>query len=143
MDRLSPAHRSWNMSRIRARDTKPELAVRSALHQLGYRFRLRKYRLPGKPDVVLVSRRTVVFVHGCFWHRHGCKYSYTPKSNLQFWLSKFEENKERDRRTSRALRSSCWNVVVVWECQTYDRDLLTRTLKSKLRSLEKTTPDSR
>ena len=118
MDRLSPEHRSWNMSRIRGRDTQPELAVRSALHRAGYRFRLHRKDLPGRPDIVLPKHRTVVFVHGCFWHRHkGCRFAYTPKSRVAFWQKKFDDNVERDRRNVRALRALGWRVVTVWECQ--------------------------
>jgi len=118
------------MSRIRGTDTTPERLVRSALHRLGFRFRLSKSRLPGRPDVVLPRHRTVVFVHGCFWHRHrDCRFAYTPKSNLRFWERKFAENVERDRRTTRKLRSLGWKVVTVWECETRDRDRLLRRLE--------------
>src|SRR3989338_7179007 len=98
MDTLSPEKRSWNMSRIRGENTKPELAVRSMLHRMGYRFRISDKTLPGKPDIVLPKYRTAIFVHGCFWHRHqGCKYTYTPKSRLDFWSRKFEGNVMRDK----------------------------------------------
>ena len=118
------------MSRIRGTDTTPERLVRSALHRLRFRFRLSKSRLPGRPDVVLPRHRTVVFVHGCFWHRHrDCRFAYTPKSNLRFWERKFAENVERDRRTTRKLRSLGWKVVTVWECETRDRDRLLRRLE--------------
>ena len=119
VDRLSPEHRSWNMSRIRGRNTQPELAVRSALHRAGYRFRLHRKDLPGRPDIVLPKHRTVVFVHGCFWHRHpGCRFAYTPKSRVAFWQKKFDDNVARDRRNVRALRALGWRVITVWECQT-------------------------
>lgn len=118
VDSLSRKHRSWNMSRIRSRDTGPELLVRSALHRAGYRFRLHSKDLPGRPDIVLPKYHTVVFVHGCFWHRHkGCRFAYTPKSRVAFWNNKFRGNIERDRRTSTALRKLGWRVVTVWECQ--------------------------
>jgi len=118
IDRLSRERRSWNMSRIRGRHTAPEKLVRSALHRSGYRFRLHSKQLPGRPDVVLPKYRTVVFVHGCFWHRHeGCRYAYTPKSRVAFWSAKFEGNVERDRRNVRALRKLGWKVVTVWECE--------------------------
>ena len=117
-DRLTRARRSWNMSRIRSRDTEPEKQVRSALHRAGYRFRLHSKKLPGRPDVVLPKYRTVVFVHGCFWHRHkGCRCAYTPKSRVAFWNAKFESNVERDRRNARELRRLGWKVVTVWECE--------------------------
>jgi len=117
-DRLSPERRSWNMSRIRGRDTAPERHVRSILHTLGCRFRLHAAKLPGKPDVVLPRHRSVVVVHGCFWHRHkACRFAYTPKSNVVFWTKKFAENVARDRRTTSALRRLGWRVIVVWECE--------------------------
>src|SRR4051794_30936789 len=104
MDRLSPERRSWNMSRIRSRDTKPEILVRSILHRLGFRFRKVGRKLPGKPDVILPKYRTVVFVHGCFWHRHGgCKMAYTPKSRVTFWARKFIANQNRDKAVRRLL----------------------------------------
>ena len=119
MDSLSRGHRSWNMSRIKSRDTSPELKVRSILHSSGYRFRLHRKDLPGKPDIVLPKYRTVIFVHGCFWHRHlDCKYAYTPKSNIEFWEKKFTANLERDWRNTEFLEQDGWTVKVVWECQT-------------------------
>jgi DNA mismatch endonuclease (patch repair protein) len=118
VDRLTSAQRSWNMSRIRGRDTQPELLVRSALHRAGYRFRLHRKDLPGRPDIVLPKYRTVVFVHGCFWHRHaGCRFTYTPKSRIAFWQNKFDANVERDRLARDKLRRLGWNVATVWECQ--------------------------
>ena len=106
------------MSRIRSRDTKPEMVVRRLLHSLGHRYRLHRKGLPGKPDIVLPKYRTVIFVHGCFWHRHpGCKYAYTPKSRLEFWNKKFDENVRRDRENKKALRKLGWKVIVVWECE--------------------------
>ena len=106
------------MSRIRAKDTKPELAVRSLLHRLGFRFRIHVKRLPGCPDIVLPKLRTVVFVNGCFWHRHrNCKFAYSPKSRKAFWEEKFRANVMRDRQRQRDLRRLGWTVRVVWECQ--------------------------
>jgi DNA mismatch endonuclease, patch repair protein len=126
------------MSRIRGKDTRPEIAVRSVLHRLGLRFRkhglFRNERLPGRPDVVMAARRTVVVVHGCFWHRHrGCSAAYTPKSNLPFWLAKFEGNVARDRRNAVVLRRLGWRVITVWECETSDHQKLARMLKKRLR----------
>ena len=119
VDTLSRKRRSWNMSRIKGRDTAPERIVRSVLHRLGFRFRLHGQKLPGRPDIVLPKYKTVVLVHGCFWHRHSrCRFAYTPKSNVAFWLRKFEENVARDRRTKRRLRTLGWAVVTVWECET-------------------------
>lgn len=121
MDRLTKKRRSWNMSRIRSRDTKPELIVRSLLHRMGYRFRLHRKDLPGKPDIVLPKYRTVVFVHGCFWHRHkGCKYAYTPKSRIDFWQEKFHENIERDKKRQIELKRLGWKIIVIWECEIHD-----------------------
>jgi DNA mismatch endonuclease, patch repair protein len=118
MDRISKERRSWNMSRIRSKNTRPEVLVRSLMHRLGYRFRLHSRRLPGSPDIVLSKWRTVVFVHGCFWHRHsGCQYAYCPKSRKGFWQRKFSENVRRDVEKVRALRSLGWRVVTVWECE--------------------------
>ena len=118
MDVWSPAKRSEVMARIRSGDTKPELMVRSLLHRSGVRFSLRRKDLPGKPDIVLPKYGTVVFVHGCFWHRHpGCKVATIPKSRVAFWEDKFARNVARDRRNQRALRAQGWRVLVVWECR--------------------------
>ena len=116
-DRLSPAERSRQMSRIRGRDTVPEKHLRTALHRRGFRFRLHRRDLPGRPDLVLPRHRAVIFVHGCFWHRHsGCLHAYEPKSRTAFWFGKFEENVERDRRQIKALEQAGWRVGLVWEC---------------------------
>ena len=116
-DFLSPAARSERMSRIRGRDTAPELALRKALHALGLRYRLHG-RLPGKPDVVLPRHKAVVFVHGCFWHRHeGCKIASMPKSNAAFWQEKFDRNVARDARVRGELHAAGWRVFTVWECE--------------------------
>lgn len=118
MDRIDKNRRSWNMSRIKSKDTVPEVFVRSILHSMGYRFRLHPTALPGRPDIVLPKHQTAVFVHGCFWHRHtGCRFAYTPKSRKEFWLSKFEGNIARDKKALRALRQLGWKTLVVWECQ--------------------------
>ena len=132
-DRISPEHRSWNMSRIRNRDTKPELIVRSLLHRMGYRFRLHRKDLPGKPDIVLPMYHTAVFVHGCFWHRHPCcQLAYTPRSRVEFWKDKFDSNVLRDKQARRNLTMLGWKVVVIWECQTKDIDGLAGRLRSSL-----------
>lgn len=134
MDRITKERRSWNMSRIKGRDTEPEMIVRSLLHRLGLRFRLHKRDLPGRPDITLKKYQTVVFVHGCFWHRHPkCFMAYTPKSNKKFWSDKFRTNVDRDRRVVSTLRRMGWRVIVVWECQTADWDPLKRRLKSLFR----------
>lgn len=139
MDRLTTERRSWNMSRIRGKDTRPELVVRSVLHSLGFRFRLHRKDLPGNPDIVLPRHSVVVLVHGCFWHRHrGCRFAYTPKSNLAFWTEKFKQNVARDAHNTSDLRRLGWRVVLVWECQTGDRaalaQLLTASLQGALQS---------
>lgn len=118
--------RSAQMARVRGRDTKPEMRVRSALHAAGLRFRLHAKGLPGKPDMVFASRRVVVFVHGCFWHRHpdpDCKLARLPKSRLDFWIPKLEGNRARDERTKAKLEGLGWTVVEVWECQTKPEEL--------------------
>jgi len=119
-DRLTQEHRSWLMSRVRGKDTKPEWILRSGLHRLGFRYRLRNRKLPGRPDLVFPKYRSVVFVHGCFWHRHrGCSKSSMPKSNTEFWRQKFEQTVERDKRNCRKLRAMGWRVIVVWQCELY------------------------
>lgn len=136
-DRLTPERRSWNMSRIKGRDTGPERRVRSILHRLGFRFTLRRVGLPGKPDVVLPRRRTVVFVNGCFWHQHaGCQNAVLPKTRTDFWVSKLTGNTDRDQRNSAALRRLGWRVLVVWECELVDEAKLERKLLRKLRSTD-------
>jgi DNA mismatch endonuclease (patch repair protein) len=116
-DRISRERRSWNMSRIRGRDTSPEKRLRSLLHFSGYRFRLHDPKLPGRPDIVLPKYHAVVFVHGCYWHRHSaCPKATTPKSRTQFWMSKFHATVERDKRKSAELAGIGWRVITVWEC---------------------------
>ncbi len=118
-DRISEEHRSWNMSRIHSADTQPEKRVRSTLHKAGYRFRLHSHTLPGSPDIVLPKFRTVIFVHGCFWHRHiGCRYAYEPKSRVEFWTQKFAGNIRRDAMKIEQLNELGWQILIVWECQT-------------------------
>ena len=117
-DTLTPTERSERMSRIRSRDTKPELALRKALHRLGLRFRLHARGLAGRPDIILPKYRTAIFVHGCFWHRHpGCKVATTPKSNTGYWVEKFQRNVARDAATACALAENGWRVLVAWECE--------------------------
>jgi DNA mismatch endonuclease, patch repair protein len=118
-DRLTKERRSWNMSRIRGKNTAPEKSVRSLLHRMGYRFRLHGKNLPGRPDIVLKKYKTVIFVHGCFWHRHkGCRNCTTPTKNRAFWVTKLEGNAARDGAQRRTLRRLGWRVAVVWECET-------------------------
>jgi len=132
VDHLSPEKRSWNMSRIRSKNTKPEIIVRSTLHRLGYRFRIHRKDLPGKPDIVLPKYKAVIFVHGCFWHRHeGCKDCTTPKTNTEFWKDKFQRNVERDILHQIKLKKDGWKVVVIWTCEIKDMD----TLKKKVQNI--------
>jgi DNA mismatch endonuclease, patch repair protein len=138
VDNLTIEKRSWNMSRIRSKDTKPEKVVRSLLHRMGYRFRLHVKSLPGTPDLVLPKYRTVLFIHGCFWHRHpGCKYTYTPKSRPAFWNNKFEQNVKCYERAALELEDLTWRVLVIWECEVSDLDgLRTKILSLLPRSLD-------
>lgn len=128
-DTLTPSERSERMSLVRNKDTKPELAVRHLVHGLGFRYRLHRLDLPGKPDLVFPARRKVILVHGCFWHRHpGCYLARLPKSRLDFWVPKLERNRENDLLKHEELRRLGWNVLVVWECELRDLDGLTRKI---------------
>lgn len=109
--------RSANMRAIRSKDMLPELRVRSLVHNLGYRFRLHRKDLPGKPDLVFPSRKKVIFVHGCFWHSHSCKRAHVPKSNVSYWVPKLELNRVRDTKNVNALRAAGWKSLVIWECE--------------------------
>src|SRR5437867_4880958 len=130
VDVPTPQQRSFNMSRIRSRDTKPEKIVRSIVHALGYRYRLHKTDLPGKPDIVLVRHRKIIDVHGCFFHMHKCPYgSVVPVTNAKFWKTKRLSNVERDRRNLSALSRGGWRVLVVWECETRRPAFLRQTLQ--------------
>lgn len=118
VDNISKEARSYNMSRIRSKDTKPEILVRSYLFSRGLRFRKNDKRYPGSPDVVLPKYHTVVFVHGCFWHHHkGCKYATIPKSNVDYWKNKLYRNRERDEHNQKELEAMGWKVITVWECR--------------------------
>lgn len=118
MDVVDKATRSRMMAAINGKNTQPELALRRFLHALGYRFRLHRKDLPGKPDIVMPKLRTCIFVHGCFWHRHvGCRYATTPKTRSAFWAAKFSRNVERDLENVHALEALGWKVMVVWECE--------------------------
>ena len=111
--------RSRNMSAIKSKNTKPEIAVRKLLHSMGYRFRLHRKDLPGSPDIVLPKYKTVIFVHGCFWHRHeNCKYASTPKTRKEFWNKKFNDNILRDKKNLEILSSLGWKIIIIWECET-------------------------
>jgi DNA mismatch endonuclease (patch repair protein) len=135
MDIVSPERRSAMMSGIRGQNTKPEVAVRKLAHRLGFRFRLHRRDLPGSPDLVFPRRKKVVFVHGCFWHRHpGCRFAYNPKSRVEFWQAKFATNVERDVRVQRDLETLGWDVLTIWECETADAENLAQTLLAFLES---------
>lgn len=126
-DRVSPEIRSENMRRIRSRDMKPEMVVRRLVHGMGYRFRLHRKNLPGKPDLVFGPRRSVIFVHGCFWHQHNeaaCAHGHVPKSNSAYWAPKLARNVARDKEVQEALRVAGWRVMVIWECETKDTQAL-------------------
>jgi DNA mismatch endonuclease (patch repair protein) len=134
-DVLTKEQRKYCMSRIRGKDTEPEIIVRRIVHSLGYRFRLHRRALPGSPDIVLPRHHKVIFVHGCFWHMHRCRYGRVrPASNRQFWEKKRGGNVERDRRNVKALKHLGWNVLVVWECWTRDMPKLERRLRDFLGS---------
>ena len=129
----TPAQRSFNMSRIRNRDTRPEMLVRALVHRMGYRYRLHRKDLPGRPDLVFPARRKIIFVHGCFFHLHDCRYGrVTPKQNAEFWRVKRLSNVERDRRNAAALEGDGWRVLEVWECQTRSPEQLEETLRAFL-----------
>ena len=127
MDTLTPRQRSERMSKVRSRNTKPEMLVRRLAHEMGYRYRLHRRDLPGSPDLVFPARMKVIFVHGCFWHRHPdptCHLARLPKSKLDFWVPKLETNRNRDVRNLALLMGLEWDTLEIWECQTKDRELL-------------------
>ena len=121
VDVLTQAQRAFNMSMIRGRDTKPELLIRRALHARGFRYRLHSGGLPGRPDIVLPRYRTVIFVHGCFWHVHNCHLAKKPNTHAAFWEEKLSSNRARDQRTLDLLKEAGWRVAVVWECSVRGR----------------------
>jgi DNA mismatch endonuclease (patch repair protein) len=127
-DPLSPSERSERMSKIRPIDTKPEMLVRRIIHGMGFRYRLHVRTLPGHPDLVFRSRKKVIFVHGCFWHQHGCNQYRMPKTKQQFWETKLASNAERDRVSLTRLTQDGWSVLVVWECQMRNTDALKSAL---------------
>ena len=141
MDKITPEQRHYTMSRIRGKDTKPEILVRKYLFSEGFRFRKNDKRYPGHPDIVLPKYRTIIFVNGCFWHGHeNCKYYTVPKTNTEFWVAKVKRNQERDRSDTAALAAMGWNVITIWECQ-LDRnniEITLKTLTNDLKSLQPT-----
>lgn len=135
MDTLTPRERSERMSKVRSADTRLEMVVRRLVHGMGYRYRLHRKDLPGKPDLVFPSRRKVIFVHGCFWHMHSdpdCRLARLPKSRLDFWLPKLTANAQRDAKVLARLRELGWGVMTVWECQVRDAEALKRRLREFL-----------
>ncbi len=142
-DNLTKAQRSFNMSRIRSRDTRPEMVVRSIVHGLGYRFRLHKKELAGKPDLVLLRHRGIINVHGCFFHMHDCRYGrVVPATNEVYWKNKRLSNVERDRRNLGILKRSGWRVMVVWECETKEPTRLVKRIERFLKSPNSSTGPS-
>jgi DNA mismatch endonuclease (patch repair protein) len=135
-DHLTQEQRSDNMRAIKGCNTKPELQVRSMLHRMGYRFTVngpKNRKLPGKPDIVLPRYNTVIFVHGCFWHRHkGCKNATTPSSNVEFWQNKFAKNVANDKKNRRLLKKQGWNVIVIWECQLKTPEMVIQLLENRI-----------
>ena len=123
MDVHSPQQRSFNMSRIQGKNTKPEILLRKWLWSRGYRYRLHKKDIPGKPDIVFPGRKKVIFIHGCFWHKHDCKYFKWPKTNFEFWEKKIKGNVSRDNRNYQLLDKNNWQYMVVWECETKSKEL--------------------
>lgn len=133
MDIVDAQTRSRMMSGIKGRDTVPEVVVRRVAHRMGFRFRLYRKDLPGRPDLVFPRYRAVVFVHGCFWHRHeGCRYAYTPRTRVRFWMGKFSDNVARDRRTAQALVTLGWRIMVIWECETRNEAVVRERLREYL-----------
>lgn len=136
-DHISPSHRSWNMSRISSKDTKPEMIVRKLLCESGIRgYRLHWKKVPGNPDICFPGRKIAIFIHGCFWHRHGnCKDATMPKSNTDFWQNKFEANVKRDERVGGELKALGWKVVTIWECQVKKEDVLKKIIDKEFGSI--------
>lgn len=125
VDSVAPALRSEIMSRIRSKDTRPEMIVRRLLHKEGFRYRLHVAELPGKPDLVFVRQKKVIFIHGCFWHMHECRgQARVPKTNVEFWAAKLRKNKERDDKNLRELRQLGWSYLIIWECELRNEELL-------------------
>lgn len=135
VDTLSAADRSERMRRVKGKNTRPEMVVRRLVHSMGFRYRLHRPDLPGKPDLVFASRRAVIFVHGCFWHRHpdpNCRLARIPKSRLEFWMPKLTANRDRDMRHKQALIASGWRVLDIWECEATNREQITAKIAAFL-----------
>lgn len=130
MDRLTPDRRSWLMSRVSSKNTKPEIAVRRLVFAMGYRYRLHSKHLPGCPDLVFPGRKKVIFVNGCFWHGHpGCRYGRLPKSRVEFWQAKIDRNRERDRENIASLEAEGWRALTVWQCELRELERLCEKLR--------------
>ena len=135
MDTLSPKERSERMSLIRGTGSAPEMKLRRLVHRMGFRYRLHVKELPGKPDLVFPARNAIIFMHGCFWHRHeGCSLARLPKSKLEFWKPKLESNKERDIRNQRQLESLGWRVLIIWECEMADVERVSTIIREFLQN---------
>jgi DNA mismatch endonuclease, patch repair protein len=137
VDKLTPKQRSRNMGKIRSKDTSPEMVVRKLVHRLGYRYRLHRKDLPGKPDLTFPSKKKLIFVHGCFWHQHqasSCKIARLPKSKTDYWIPKLQRNAERDIQHRKALKKMGWNSLVIWECETYKMKRLEKRIDKFLSS---------
>lgn len=132
-DILTKSDRSILMSRIKSKDTNPEIVVRKILTRLGYRYRIHRKDIPGTPDIAFIGLKKVIFIHGCFWHRHvGCKYAYVPKSNVARWNKKFKENIDRDNKVLEELKDKGWNYLIIWECQLKNNENIPEMLKTFL-----------
>lgn len=132
-DRISKKERSDLMAKVRSKDTEPEMIVRKIVHEHGFRYRLHRKDLPGKPDLVFSGKKKVIFVHGCFWHGHTCPSGANqPRSNIEYWTEKLDRNKNRDRENTRALKKMGWDVLVIWECEVKNTTLLSKTIMSFL-----------
>jgi DNA mismatch endonuclease (patch repair protein) len=129
LDHVSPEIRSRIMSAVHTRNTTPEMSVRRIVHKMGYRFRLHVSSLPGKPDLVFAGKRKLIFVHGCFWHGHNCKYGQLPKTKTEYWAAKIAKNKSRDRIQCQRLRKLGWDVLVVWQCSLKNQPVIQKRIE--------------
>jgi len=136
VDKLNTEQRSKNMAAVKGKNTTPEIRVRKMLHKMGFRFRLHRKYLPGKPDIVMPKHHLCIFVHGCFWHQHpGCKRATVPEFNREFWVTKFQGTLKRDKQAEKVLRQQGWHVCVIWECETKENELLIRTIRRCIGSI--------
>ncbi|KAB0670607.1 DNA mismatch endonuclease Vsr [Oryzomonas sagensis] len=134
MDRLTPERRSWLMSRVKAKNTSPEMVVRRLVYGMGYRYRIHVEGLPGKPDLVFAGSRKAIYVNGCFWHGHeGCRYAGLPKSRVAFWAAKIARNRARDRENVSAMEADGWRVLTIWQCELKNREKISELLHDFLK----------